>query len=59
MLLISHDLGVMPYVSSRVAIIHEGKLIEDGPMDDVFDRPKSDYACALLAVVPEAGLPAP
>jgi ABC-type oligopeptide transport system ATPase subunit len=51
-LFISHDLGVIRYMCDRVALIHHGRLVEDGPCQQVFDAPRSDYARQLLAAVP-------
>jgi ABC-type oligopeptide transport system ATPase subunit len=52
MLFISHDLGVVRYLSDRVAFLHNGRLMEQGPTDAVFAAPTSDYARALLRAVP-------
>ncbi|MBC9206014.1 ABC transporter ATP-binding protein [Roseomonas aerophila] len=50
---ISHDLGVIRYICDRVALIHHGKLVEQGETEDVFTNPRSDYAKMLLAAMPD------
>jgi ABC-type oligopeptide transport system ATPase subunit len=52
-LFISHDLGVIRYISDRVALIHRGRIVEEGATADIFERPRSDYARMLLAAMPE------
>jgi ABC-type glutathione transport system ATPase component len=50
---ISHDLGVIRYICDRVALIHHGRLVEQGDTEDVFTAPQSDYARMLLAAMPD------
>ena len=50
---ISHDLGVIRYVCDRVALIHRGRLVEEGETEQVFQAPRSDYARSLLAAMPD------
>jgi len=52
-LFISHDLGVIRYICDRVALIYRGEIVEEGGVDDIFERPRSDYARLLLAAMPE------
>ena len=52
-LFISHDLGVIRYICDRVALLHAGRIVEEGPTEQVFDAPRSDYARMLLAALPE------
>jgi ABC-type oligopeptide transport system ATPase subunit len=54
-LFISHDLGVIRYVCDRVALIHRGKIVENGPAEQIFTAPQSDYARMLIAANPDPG----
>ena len=51
-LFISHDLGVVRYISDRIAVLYLGRLMELGPADIVFDGPHHPYTEALLSAVP-------
>ena len=52
LLLISHDLVVVKDVVDRVAIMFEGRIVEDGPTDTVFSSPRHPYTRMLLASAP-------
>ena len=52
---ISHDLGVVRYLSDRIAVLYLGRIMEIGPAEDVFDGPHHPYTEALLSAVPEIG----
>jgi len=49
---ISHDLGVVRYLSDRIAVLYLGRLMEVGPADSVFEPPHHPYTEALLSAVP-------
>ena len=49
---ISHDLGVVRYLSDRIAVLYLGRLMEVGPAETVFDAPHHPYTEALLSAVP-------
>ena len=51
-LFISHDLGVVRYISDRIAVLYLGRLQELGPAEVVFDGPHHPYTEALLSAVP-------
>jgi ABC-type oligopeptide transport system ATPase subunit len=51
-LFIAHDLAVVRSVSDRIAVMHRGRIVETGPADEVYERPREDYTKALLAAVP-------
>jgi peptide/nickel transport system ATP-binding protein len=49
---ITHDFGVVAEVADRVAVMRQGKLVEQGRARDVLERPQHEYTRALLASVP-------
>jgi oligopeptide transport system ATP-binding protein len=51
---VAHDIGVVRHVSERIAVMHEGKIVEQGPADRVCEQPSDPYTKALLAAVPIA-----
>ncbi len=51
-LFISHDLSVVRYISDRVLVMYLGAVVELGPVQDIFSRPKHPYTTALLASRP-------
>lgn len=50
---ISHDIGVIQYVTQTVAVMYSGRIIEDGPTEAVVQSPHHPYTQALLRAVPE------
>jgi len=51
-LFISHDLGLVRYLSDRIAVLYLGRIMEIGPAEAVFDGPHHPYTEALLSAVP-------
>jgi len=49
---VAHDIGVVRHVSDRIAVMYEGKIVEEGPADQVCERPQDAYTKRLLAAVP-------
>jgi peptide/nickel transport system ATP-binding protein len=54
-LFISHDLGVVRYISDRIAVLYLGRLMELGDAETVFNPPHHPYTEALLSAVPTLG----
>ena len=54
-LLITHDFGVVAQVADRVTVLYGGKVMEQGDVYDVFERPAHPYTRALLACLPGRG----
>lgn len=55
-MLISHDIGAIGAVSSKVAVFYAGRIVETGPADKVLLQPKHPYTSALLAALPRVGM---
>ncbi|MDR1835629.1 MAG: ABC transporter ATP-binding protein [Fusobacteriaceae bacterium] len=54
MLLITHDLGVVAQVCSRVAVIYAGEIVESGPVEDIFDTDfRHPYTNGLFGSIPD------
>jgi len=49
---ITHDIGMAYYTSDRLFIMHQGKIVEEGPADEIIRRPQHAYTKRLLADVP-------
>lgn len=56
MLFISHDLSVVRYMSHRVAIMQQGRIVELAPADAIFTQPSSEYARRLIHAIPKLEL---
>ncbi|MBB5874137.1 peptide/nickel transport system ATP-binding protein [Allocatelliglobosispora scoriae] len=56
LLFISHDLGVVHHLSDRVLVMHEGSVVEQGHVGDVFVHPKHAYTRTLLDALPALGV---
>ena len=57
LLFITHDLGIVRKMADRVCVMTKGLIVEQGPVDEVFDRPQHSYTQHLLSAEPK-GRPA-
>ncbi|MCZ4260715.1 dipeptide ABC transporter ATP-binding protein [Limimaricola sp. G21655-S1] len=53
LVIIAHDLAVIRHMSDRVAVMYLGQVVESGPTDEIFARPRHPYTLALLSAIPE------
>jgi peptide/nickel transport system ATP-binding protein len=58
MIFITHDLSVLAYACRRLAIMYAGRIVEQGPSEEVFAAPVHPYTRALAAAFPTIGDPA-
>ena len=52
-LLITHDLGVVAGICDRVAVMYGGRIVEEAPVDDLFERPLMPYTWGLMKSIPQ------
>jgi oligopeptide/dipeptide ABC transporter ATP-binding protein len=52
--LVSHDLGVVRHVADRVAVMYLGRIVEEGPAEEVLGAPRHPYTRALVTAMPGA-----
>ena len=52
-LFISHDMAVIHHVCDRIAVMYNGRIVEEGERDRIIRDPRHDYTRALLSAVPE------
>jgi peptide/nickel transport system ATP-binding protein len=50
---ISHDLGVVHYISDRIMVMNKGKIEETGSADEIYFHPKKEYTQKLIAAIPK------
>ncbi|PZN95708.1 MAG: microcin ABC transporter ATP-binding protein [Hyphomicrobiales bacterium] len=58
MLFITHDLGIVRRIADRVCVMLKGRIVEQGPVTEIFGNPQHDYTKRLLAAEPK-GRPTP
>ena len=56
MLLITHDLAVVAAVADRVAVMYAGEIVEEAPVDELFEDPRHPYTQGLLRALPHVSL---
>ena len=52
LIFISHDLAVVRYISDRILVMHQGKIVEQGLANDVYYNPKQKYTQQLIEAIP-------
>ncbi|MEW8278533.1 MAG: ABC transporter ATP-binding protein [Candidatus Thiodiazotropha sp.] len=52
LLFITHNIGVVEYVSDRTAVMYQGRIVEQGRTEDIVNRPQNRYTQQLIAAVP-------
>ena len=57
MLFITHDLGVVRKIADRTCVMQGGKIVEQGPTEDVYTNPRHDYTKLLLTAEPKGRPP--
>jgi peptide/nickel transport system ATP-binding protein len=58
LILITHDLGVVAEIADRVAVMHEGQIVETGPVRHIYQAPQHAYTRRLMAAIPGRAAPA-
>lgn len=53
MIYITHDLSLMAAIADRIGILYAGKLVEEGPVDEIYERPAHPYTKLLLQSIPK------
>lgn len=51
-IIVSHDLGAIRYICHRVAVMYLGRIVEEGPVEEVFREPQHPYTQILISAVP-------
>jgi peptide/nickel transport system permease protein len=51
-ILVTHDLGVVADVCDRAIVMQKGRVVEEGPIDDIFYAPQHPYTVSLLESTP-------
>ena len=54
-IMVTHNLGVAAYISDKIIVMQNGKIVDAGNKNEVIENPKSEYTKKLLEAVPEIG----
>jgi oligopeptide/dipeptide ABC transporter ATP-binding protein len=52
---ITHDLGVVAQMARRVVVMYAGQIVESGPVEEIFQRPRMPYTAGLIGSIPRLG----
>lgn len=52
-LFIAHDLSIIRYISDRIAVMHNGYVVENGPAEEIYENPLHPYTRSLLTAIPQ------
>src|SRR5690625_8028198 len=52
-LFISHDLGIVRYMSDKIGIMYKGRYVEEGSTEEIFSDPQHIYTKRLVAAIPD------
>jgi oligopeptide/dipeptide ABC transporter ATP-binding protein len=53
---VTHDLGVVADLCTRVVVMYAGQVVEEAPAEELFARPRHPYTAGLLAAIPQRGV---
>ena len=56
MLFVSHDLAVVRHIADRIIVLYKGRIVEEGPGQQLFEQPKEAYTRQLLESIPGRSL---
>ncbi len=56
MLFVSHDLAVVRHLADRILVLYQGKLVEEGTGEQLFEHPQQPYTRGLLSAIPGRAL---
>ena len=54
-MIVTHDMGVHANIADRIGIMYAGKIIEEGPVETIFEQPLHPYTQYLINSLPEFG----
>jgi len=53
---ISHDLSVVKFMSDRILVMNEGKIVEVGTSESIYRQPREEYTKKLIAAIPQGNI---